>query len=285
MSIDRFTNGRVGAHVTTAGGLGKAIEKAAEIGAQTIQVFGSSPRSWTRRVITDDEAEKFRDLCRQELTGRVYVHACYLINFGTKNPDNLDKSIHSLTSDLMLANKIGARGVVVHPGSVRDGSTISDIAANIRRALDMVPDAKLIIENSAGGGSSKPGTITEIAELVYKIDSHRVEVCLDTAHLWGFGIDISTPEANAQLEREISNVFGKIFIPIVHFNDSKASLGSLLDRHENIGEGQISSVGLASFASLEVFKDCDFVLEVPGQNRTGPDAWNIQKLKEILLGR
>jgi len=273
---------RIGAHVSTAGGLYFGVEKAQLIGASAIQIFGSSPRSWQRRNITDDEIQKFIQAKKANITGKVYIHACYLINFGSKNPDLVARSIKSLCDDLNLANSINAYGVVVHPGSLRDGTSLSDIAINIKKVLETVPGAKVIIENSAGGGSTIPRTMREIKDLINLIDNPRAEVCMDTAHLWGFGIDISTPKKVKDFEKELEHTLEDINVPIVHFNDSKVKLGSLLDRHENIGVGQIGLDGLRAIANLSFFKNTDFVLEVPGQERAGPDEENIMVLREIL---
>ncbi len=274
---------RVGGHVSTAGGLYRGVEKAESIGALVMQIFGSSPRSWNRRTITDEEIEKFNKLREEKNIAKVYIHACYLINFGSNSRESLERSRNSLSADLELADKINAYGVVVHPGSLKDGTNISDISENIKLVLENFEgDAKILIENSAGGGSSVPRTIDEIAEMVRLVNDNRVEVCIDTAHLWGFGIDISTKEKVAKLAEELGVKLSGINVPIVHFNDSKARLGSLLDRHENIGNGQIGIDGLGEVVNINCFKNSDLVLEVPGLNKNGPDSENIQILKGLI---
>ncbi len=275
---------RVGGHVSTAGGLFRGIEKAESIGAEVMQIFGSSPRSWNRRAITDEEIEKFNTLREEKLIAKVYIHACYLINFGSNLRESLKRSKNSLLADLELADKINAYGVVVHPGSLKDGTNISDISENIKLVLENFEgNAKILIENSAGGGSSVPRTIDEIAEMVRLVNDNRVEVCIDTAHLWGFGIDISTEEKVDKLAEELENKLSGVNVPIVHFNDSKARLGSLLDRHENIGNGQIGIEGLREIASHNYFKNSDLVLEVPGLFKNGPDSENIHILKDLII--
>ncbi len=273
----------VGGHVTTAGGLFRGVEKAESIGASVMQIFGSSPRSWTRRNITDEEIEKFNQLAKEKEISRIYIHACYLINFGSNLRESLERSRNSLIADLELADKINAYGVVVHPGSLKDGTRIDDISHNIKLVLENFEGkAKILIENSAGGGSSVPRTMDEVAEMVSLVGSDRVEVCIDTAHLWGFGIDISTKEKVGEFGDELRGKLRGINIPIVHFNDSKARLGSLLDRHENIGLGQVGVEGLKAIAILENFSNSDLVLEVPGVDKSGPDSQNIQVLKELI---
>ncbi len=275
-------NSKVGAHVSTAGGLFYGAEKAKLIGASSIQIFGSSPRSWQRRNITDDEIEKFLLAKKENLSGRVYIHACYLINFGSTKSELVARSIESLTSDIELANKIGAYGVVVHPGSLKDGATLTDIAGNICDVLSVTTGAKVIIENSAGGGASVPRTMDEVGDLIKLINNPRAEVCIDTAHLWGYGIDISTQKKVEEFEKQLANTFGDIKIPIVHFNDSKVNLGSLRDRHENIGSGQVGTAGLKAIANLNFFKGSDLVLEVPGFERSGPDEENVTILRGLV---
>ncbi len=274
---------RVGGHVSTAGGLFRGVEKAESIGALVMQIFGSSPRSWARRNISDEEIEKFNQLREEKRIAKVYIHACYLINFGSDNRESLERSRNSLLADLELADKINAYGVVVHPGSLKDGTNISDISENIKLVLENFEGkAKILIENSAGSGSSVPRTMDEVAEMVRLVGDKRVEVCIDTAHLWGFGIDISTKEKVGQFAKELQDKLKGINIPIVHFNDSKARLGSLLDRHENIGYGQVGIEGLRAIATFENFSNSDFVLEVPGQERGGPDSENIQILQGLI---
>ena len=275
-------NSKVGAHVSTAGGLFYGVEKAKLIGASSIQIFGSSPRSWQRRAILAEEIEKFITAKDENLSGRVYIHACYLINFGSTKSELVARSITSLAYDIELANKIGAYGVVVHPGSLKDGTTLADIAANIRNVLGITTGAKVIVENSAGGGASVPRTMEEVCNLIKLIDNPRAQVCIDTAHLWGFGIDISTKEKVDEFGKELNDKLSGINVPIVHFNDSKVRLGSLLDRHENIGNGQVGITGLKAIANLKFFKESDLVLEVPGFERSGPDEENVTILRGLV---
>lgn len=283
---DAVSAGRLlGAHTSTAGGLLRGIEKAGLIGAEVIQIFGSSPRSWVRRAVSEAEIAEFREAFgdSSQFVGRVYIHACYLINFGSKKPELVAKSIESLLADLELADRIGAYGVVIHPGSLKDGTTLAEVALNIKQVLSLFSGkAKVIVENSAGGGTSVPRTVDEVVELVRFIDDLRVEVCIDTAHLWGFGVDISAKMKVEELVYEIKTKLGEIKIPIVHFNDSKAKLGSLLDRHENIGLGQIGLEGLREMAKSEIFAGSDLVLEVPGLDGGGPDRQNMEVLKQLI---
>lgn len=276
---------RVGAHVSTAGGVFRGLEKAEMIGAGSIQIFGSSPRSWNRRVITDVEINEFLQRREKVLNGgNVYIHACYLINFGSMDTEAINRSMASLMSDLELADKIGACGVVVHPGTLKNGQNLTNMAMNIQKVIDGgMYKSKVLIENSAGGGSSVPRTLDEIAELVRLVDrGDAVGICIDTAHLWGFGIDISTSRKVDYFGKELEVKLRGLDVPIVHFNDSKARLGSLLDRHENIGSGQVGLEGLKAIANLGIFANSDFVLEVPGMDKTGPDKQNVDILRGLI---
>lgn len=276
---------RVGAHVSTAGGIFRGLEKAEMIGAGSIQIFGSSPRSWNRRVITDVEINEFLQWREKVLNGgNVYIHACYLINFGSTDTEAINRSMASLRSDLELADKIGACGVVVHPGTLKNGQNLTNMAMNIQKVIDGgMYKSKVLIENSAGGGSSVPRTLDEIAELVRLVDrGDAVGICIDTAHLWGFGIDISTSRKVDYFGKELEVKLRGQDVLIVHFNDSKALLGSLLDRHENIGSGQVGLEGLKAIANLGIFANSDFVLEVPGMDKTGPDKQNVDILRGLI---
>ncbi len=180
----------LGAHVSTAGGLYKAIENATNIGAETIQIFGASPRAWSTRVPMKDEVEKFKTAMKESSVKSAYLHASYLVNLGTPDGDMLVKSIANLTAHLMIAEQIGAKGLIFHAGSSKGNNehSIAQTAKAIKEVLEAVPgEAQLIIENAAGGGEKIGSRPEEIGELIKLVGSPRVKSCFDTAHAFEAG--------------------------------------------------------------------------------------------------
>ena len=239
----------VGAHVSVAGGLARALPRAAEIGAEVIQVFLASPRAWAPPPPDPDGDAAFAAGC--ELP--VFVHAPYLINFGSPSPETLARSGDALAFSLRRGAAIGARGVVVHAGSAVLGNRWEDAMAQLRSAvlgtLDAVPDAPpLLIEPTAGGGGALAWDADSLAAYLEVLDrDERVGVCLDTCHVHAAGADLSTPRGFGAALRAYARAAGPGRIGLLHVNDSRDPAGSKRDRHESIGLG---TIGLEPFGAL-----------------------------------
>ena len=275
---------RLGAHVSASGGLDKAIDRAQEMGAETIQIFASSPRAWRFRLPSDDEVVAFRDKSRSADVSPVFLHGSYLVNV-SGDAELVDKSVESLTKNMNVAGQIGAAGVIFHGGSHKGigfEGILGQATGALQRVLSESPaDVWLIIENSAGMGDHIGSSFHEIGTLMRAIDSPQVMVCLDTQHSQAAGYDIGNEEQISAVMEEFDKQIGLSRLVAVHANDAKAGFGSGVDRHENIGEGHLGIKGFETIMAHPAFRDVPFVLEVPGFEKKGPDKQNLDRLKEI----
>jgi deoxyribonuclease-4 len=276
---------KIGAHVSSAGGISKAVERGVEIGCETIQIFGSSPQSWAFKPIPDTEIQAFRKKSAETGLGPVYLHAIYLINLGTSNQANLEKGIESLINYMNLAADIGAGGVIFHPGSHRgagyDG-VFAQTVDSIKRVLDNSREGPyLCLENMAGMGQHIGAKFEELGQVLKAVASPRLRICLDTQHSFAAGYDLTTPKGIEMMVTEFDEAIGLENLAAVHANDSKQPCGSGVDRHDNIGEGLIGEVGFEAIMSNPAFRGVPFFLEVPGYDGKGPDQRNVEALKRI----
>ncbi|MGC9603449.1 MAG: deoxyribonuclease IV [Minisyncoccia bacterium] len=278
---------KIGAHVSTAGGLFTAFERAREIGADCIQIFGASPRMWYAKLPSGEEINKFKEEEKRSGIGPVYLHAPYLINLGTPNGDLLSKSIKNLSAHFKIAELIGAAGVIFHIGSstgMDKKKSIEQVITAIEKVLHEVSGKSfLVIENNAGGGEKIGKTIEELAYIFEKVGSKRAKVCLDTAHAFESGIikEYRTPDIKKFVD-ELDKEIGLQNIVAIHANDSKTPWNSHNDRHENIGEGHIGLAGFKELAKEKRLWDKAWLLEVPGFKDEGPDKKNVDILKSCF---
>jgi deoxyribonuclease-4 len=281
---------RIGAHVSTAGGLDKGIERAQAMGAETIQIFGAPPQSWRRRVYSPQEAEAFRSQAAAADIWPIFIHGIYLVNLATSNPENLIKSQDALIADMVLSSAIGVKGVIFHIGSHRGAgyaNVFGQIVDSVRRVLAETPeDTWLILENSAGMGDSVGRRFGELAAVMKEVASPRLKVCFDTQHAFSAGYDVATADGLAATLDEFEREMGLAHLVAIHANDSKCPLAGGVDRHENIGEGHIGRAGFEVIMAQPAFRDLPFLLEVPGFPREGkkpegPDKENVDRLKAI----
>ena len=278
---------RIGAHVSTAGGFDKAIDRAVEIGAEAIQCFGSSPQSWAFHPVPEERLTAFREKAQASDIRPVFLHGIYLINLGTDNQGNVRKGVQSLINYMHLASAMGGSGVIFHGGSHK-GAGYDAIFRQTVDCLDEVlasspGDVYLIIENSAGMGHTIGSKFNEISRILKAVDSPQLRVCLDTQHAYASGYDLRTAEGVAQTMEEFDREMGLDKLVAVHANDSKTEFTSGVDRHENIGMGSMGEQAFLAVAGHPAFKDVPFLLEVPGLEGKGPDKANVDKLKQLRL--
>ena len=277
----------IGAHVSAAGGIGNAVDRAVAIGAEAVQVFGSSTRSWRFKGLTDTQAEAFREKNAAAGLAPPFLHAIYLINLGNSNPDNVDKSVTSLVQYMQLAAHIGAGGVIFHPGSHGGAGyegVFPQVVESINRVLDQTPEGPILcLENMAGMGQHIGAKFNELGEVLRAVDSERLGICLDTQHAFAAGYDLTNAAGVAAMIDEFDRDIGLDRLTAIHANDSKRPRGSGVDRHDNIGEGLIGEEGFANIMSHPAFASLPFFLEVPGydKNNRGPDKPNVDILKAI----
>ena len=275
---------KLGAHVSTSGGLQKAIERATNIGAEAIQIFASSPRAWRFRHPDDETAEEFRRLSEQENVSPCYIHGSYLVNIGGSS-DQIEKSIDSLVNNMQAAAKIGAEGVIFHGGSHKGkgfDNVFDQAVDTLQKVLELSPDnVWLCLENSAGMGAHIGSSFQEMGALISGVNHPNLKVCLDTEHLFAAGYNIASPRELKEVMKEFDAEIGLDNLVAVHANDSKVELGAGVDRHENIGDGHIGTDGFKCIMAEPSFKNVPFFLEVPGFDGEGPDKKNLDLLKEI----
>ncbi len=278
---------KIGAHVSAAGGLHKAVENAQKIGAEVIQIFGASPRSWRGALPAPEAVKKFKEAAAAAKIGIVYLHASYLVNLAGANPYNREQSILSLTDHLKIAESIGARGLIFHLGSSGEGdldAAKKQTTDGLKKILKAVPgNAKLIMENSSGGGAKLGFSFREIGELFHAVGSKRLGICYDTAHGFEAGlIDEYSPAKIKKLFDDFDRSIGLEHLDALHINDSKTAYGSHHDRHENLGRGEIGLTGFKNLAKDSRLYAADWILEVPGFDGLGPDKKNIETLKSCF---
>jgi deoxyribonuclease-4 len=273
----------LGAHCS--GGVKKALERAAELGADSMQLFVQSPRTW--RFPDHDPADlaTFRDRRRELGIGAVLVHSLYLVNLASPNDDFYGKSVNTLCSTVDAACAIEADAVVFHVGSHQGAgfdAGLERVVPALAQALDRCSDTTwLLIENSAGAGGTIGRSIDELAALYDALGGHkRLGVCLDSCHLWVSGFDVTDREELDRLVAEVDSRIGLDRLRALHVNDAQAPLGSNRDRHANIGEGLIGEK-LGAFLAHPRLQGLPAVLEVPGPDNHGPDEREMRKLREL----
>ena len=275
---------KIGAHVSTAGGLHTAFGRAADMGAETIQIFASSPRAWKFRELKPEVVTKFHEAADETGIGPVFIHGSYLVNIAGA-PDLVEKSVACLIRNMEVGAEIGATGVVFHAGSHKGrgfDAVIGSATAALSEVLEASPPGPLLlVENSAGMGAHLGASFEELGKMISAVGSDRLKVCLDTEHCFAAGYDIANPNVIDAAMDEFDRHIGLDRLVVVHANDAKVEMGSGVDRHDNIGDGHIGIEGFEVIMGHEAFQDVPFILEVPGPDKKGPDKDNVDRLKSI----
>jgi deoxyribonuclease-4 len=283
-----------GAHVSSSGGIDKAIERAVAIGADAAQVFVQSPRMW--RPVNHKEANvaRFRELREQHGIQGAVCHAIYLINVASDDPELWEKGAAALDNSMVQGARLGLDAVIFHPGSHKGSpeqldAAIDRIAKACLRAIDAgereaakagTSSPYLLLENSAGQGGTIGRDVDQLAALVHAADDHeRLGVCLDSCHWWVSGVDVTDRAVLDERFAQLDDAIGPDRLRAIHLNDSKAPLGSNRDRHENVGEGEIGP-GLGTFLAHPRVQGLGAYLEVPGGG-DGPRAEDLTAAREL----
>ena len=276
---------RVGGHVSASGGIKNAVKNTLAIGGNCMQIFAGSPRMWARKLYEPKVAEEFNSLIAEHDLAPVYIHALYLTNLASDNPELLEKSKQALITDMTNSAAIGSAGVVLHIGSHQGRGWEASrelVIDQINQVLDSTPpDSILLLENSAGQ-KGKIGSLLELGEILEAIQTPRLQICLDTAHAYEAGSDLATAQGLEKWVTEIEDHIGLDKLNVIHLNDSKTELGSGRDNHENIGEGHIGEEGLARLINHPNPRSYPLILEVPGTDKSGPDTANIDRVRSLL---
>jgi len=276
---------RIGAHVSTSGGVQNAIGRALDIGANCIQIFAGAPQRWAEARFPEEDVAAFRVLALEKDVHPVYIHSAYLLNFASQDPELRSKSGNSLLSSLRWAERLGAAGVITHLGSSREGDVedaegrVVETLAQVLKESPLTPH--LLLETCAGQGNTIGRRFDQLARLAERLADSRVRVCLDTAHVFAAGYDITTPEGLDATIGEFDGTVGLPRLEAIHINDSKSPLASNVDRHENIGRGLLGEDTFSRILNNPALRPLPFLLEVPGHEKTGPDRENVDALRRL----
>jgi deoxyribonuclease-4 len=276
-------------HLGVGAGLVKAARRSRQIGATALQIFSDNPTAWRRRPEPPLAAPEFIDYATREGLRTVAIHASYLINLaGTAEPF-ASQSRDGLIVEMQRAPSYGASLVNTHIGShkgVGADAGLRRIVENVRAILaSSPPGVRLVLENSAGGGDLLGSRIEELAAILSGVgaDAGALAFCLDTAHLWGAGYDISSAAGAATVVDRFAELIGLDRLAMVHLNDSRSLLGSRADRHEHVGAGQIGPVGLGAMLRDPRLAGTTFIMETPGVDE-GYDAVNMRRARLLWGG-
>jgi deoxyribonuclease-4 len=280
---------RIGVHLGTAGGPSNAVSRAKEIGANTLQIFSSSPRMWRPASIDPAQAARMHELRAKYNIAPLAIHTSYLINLCSQTEEVRRKSIDGLRGEIERALTLGADYLVLHPGSWKGLSRHAGLrfaAESIERAMDGIPwqstSFTLLIENTAGSECSLGGSFDQVAELVWLLRAHApVAVCLDTCHTHVAGYDIVSEDGYENTMIQIEATVGFDAVRVWHCNDAKAARGSKLDRHQHVGKGTIGKEAFRRLLNDPRFAHCAFIAETP-VDEDGDEASNVRALKRLV---
>ena len=276
-------------HLGTAGGASNAVERAREIGANTFQIFSSSPRMWRAPKVDPKQAERMRELRARLDVGPLVIHTSYLVNVCSQSDEVREKSVAAFRGEIERALAWGAEYLVLHPGSWK-GLTREEglklAADSITRAIDGLAwqgtGFHILIENTAGAEFSLGGSFEQVAELVTRLQaSSPVGVCLDTCHTHVAGYDLVSAEGYEETMEKVAASVGFDSVRVWHCNDAKAARGSKLDRHEHIGQGTMGVEPFRRLLNDARFKNAAFIAETPA-DEPGDEERNVRVLKSLV---
>jgi deoxyribonuclease-4 len=287
---------RLGAHMSVAGGLPRAVERAVVHRCKTLQIFAKNANQWRGRPIPRQEVREFRARIKASRIGPVVSHASYLINLATTSRPLRDQSLEAMGDEIDRAETLGLMGVVLHPGCYTAGNEADGLALVAEGLLELLRARKrgktmILLEHTAGQGTSLGATFEQLASIIAKMNGHRrVGVCLDTCHLLASGYDLCSPEGYASTFTQFGKLVGFDRLKAFHLNDSKKPLGSRVDRHEHIGQGFLGLEPFRRIVNDRRFRGLPMLLETPkGEGKaTGPiaidpmDEKNLETLRSLL---
>jgi deoxyribonuclease IV len=272
-----------GAHCS--GGIKGSLDHAIEIGADAVQLFAQSPRMWRFPEHAEEDLARFRERRKEAGIGAVLVHALYLCNLATKDRTIYAKSRATMRSTVDAAVAIEADGVVFHVGSHLGAGLKAGVkrcVPALRAVLDRCSEQTwLLLENSAGAGGTIGRSIEELATLFEKLDRHPLlGVCLDSCHLYVSGVDVGDPDTVTEVLADLDTRIGLDRLRALHVNDAAAPLGSNRDRHADVLDGELGE-RLGAFLAHPAVQELPAVMETPGPDGHGPDAPEMQKLRDL----
>jgi deoxyribonuclease IV len=289
---------RLGAHMSVAGGLPRAVERAVVHRCEALQIFAKNASQWRGRPIPREEVREFRARIKASGIGPVVSHASYLINLATTSRPLRDQSLEAMGDEIDRAEALGLMGVVLHPGCYTAGNEAGGLELIAEGLLELLRARRrgktmVLLEHTAGQGTSLGATFEQLASIIAKMNDHRrVGVCLDTCHLLASGYDLCSPDGYASTFTGFGKLVGFDRLKAFHLNDSKRPLGSRVDRHEHIGQGFLGLDPFRRIVNDRRFRDLPMLLETPkGEGKaTGPiavdplDERNLETLRSLQRG-
>lgn len=279
----------LGVQVSSEGKIYEAIERARRLGCNTMQMFVRNPRQWRENFLNDKDINEFKNRQKEASIKPVFIHIPYLINLASPNPRLYEVSINAYVEDILEAESLGIDYIVTHMGSHKKTSEEAGINRLIE-ALNLILDRTrgtrvgVLLENTAGSGSWLGYKFIHQKEIIKGIEQKgRVGLCLDTAHAYLAGYDISKEKGFKDLLSEVDELVGIDLIKLIHLNDAKDKLGSKRDRHEHIGKGRIGLEGMGRIINHPDFKEVPFILETPKDSESA-DTINLETVKGLRQG-
>jgi deoxyribonuclease IV len=279
---------RAGFHVGIGGGVPRAVGRAVERGCDTMQIFVTNPRGWRFSLIPPDDAAAFRAGCREEGIDPVFVHTPYLVNLASPSPELWERSLDMLVKNMQAAVALGSAAVVTHLGShggKGEDAGIERIVRALRSAHERCKDkVRVLLETTAGSGNSVGHSFSQLGRIVNALPrGERPGICLDTCHAFAAGYELRTPQGLRETLDEMDREVGLARLGLIHANDSKAGLGSRLDRHEHIGEGELGMQAFTVMAGHPALRDLPWILETPGKS-VERDSEDLRLLRTLAAG-
>jgi deoxyribonuclease-4 len=276
----------LGGHVSTSGGIYKSPDRANVFSFRTYQIFSKNQMQWKAKDLDEGEVSKFQDSNQKHSMGKIMVHASYLLNMCTSKPDLREKVLQAFSIEISRTDKLGIDYLTFHPGSaagITEKEAISNLIDNMNHVIGPDQKCTILMEISAGQGSTVGHTFEELAEVMDGImDKNKVAICMDTCHTWASGYDIKTPEGYGETIDMFKSTLGLEKLKGFHLNDSKKGRGSRVDRHEQIGMGTLGLDGISNFVNDRRFSEIPMILETPkGEEGYGQDIENISKIMRI----
>jgi deoxyribonuclease IV len=279
----------LGAHMSIAGGTFLAIERAAQVGCTVLQIFVKNNNRWQGRSLSAEEAEEFKRRRSCSRLARIVAHDCYLINLASPQEALWSRSITALAEEMERCARLGVDLLVVHPGCHSGAGEIAGVR-RVAQALDQVFDqtagggVRIALETTAGQGTSLGYRFQQLRDILdASRESHRLDVCLDTCHLFAAGYDLRDPESYERTMESFSEAVGFSRLAVLHLNDSKRPFGSRVDRHEHIGKGQIGTAGFACIMNDRRLAAVPKLIETPKGKTLREDRRNLRLLRSLVV--
>lgn len=277
---------RLGFHISIAGGFSRVIPRALRTGCETIQIFSGNPRSWKKKPFDPKEVQNFQETLSQTSIAPLFIHAPYLLNLASPNQELHTRSIDCLGNELNQAYRLGARFVIVHVGNklhLKESEALDRVAMAINHAFQMVDNpVQLLLENTAGQGTEIGFKFSQLKAIVDQVDKkERIGVCLDTAHAFEAGYDLSTLIGLNRMLDEFDAFLGLDRLKALHLNDSRTSFGSRVDRHWHIGEGKIGLSGFMNIVNHPVLFHLPGIMETPSKE-DADDLRNMEIMRSLI---